>query len=59
MMHVEGYHEYFGGCSIHWGIPRVYQGMFSISGDIMMHVGEQVDKSFSGSIENPNVLNIP
>ena len=25
----------------------------------MMHVGEQVDKSLSISIENPNVLNIP
>ena len=26
-----GYHEYIGGCSVHWQ-------------DIMMHVGEQVDK---------------
>ena len=33
------------GCSVH-------------RGDIMMHVGEQVDKSLSSSIENPNVLNI-
>ena len=41
-----GYHEYIRRCSVH-------------RGDIMMHVGEQVDKSLSGSIENPNVLNIP
>ena len=27
-------------------------------GDIMMHVGEQVGKNLSISIENPNVLNI-
>ena len=27
--------------------------------DIMMHVGEQVDKSLSISVENPDVLNIP
>ena len=25
----------------------------------MMHVGEQVDKTLSISIENPDVLNIP
>ena len=25
----------------------------------MMHVGEQVDKSLSSSIENPDVLNVP
>ena len=41
-----GYHEYSGGCSVY-------------RGDIMMDVGEQVDKSLSVSIENPNVLNIP
>ena len=36
-----------GGCSVH-------------RGDIMMHVGEQVDKSLLISIENPDVpLNIP
>ena len=33
--------------------------MFSTSGDIMMHVGEQVDKSLSSSIENLDVLNTP
>ena len=26
-------------------ILRVHRGMFSTSGDIMIHVGEQVDKS--------------
>ena len=41
-----GYHEYIGGCSVH-------------RGDIMMHVGEQVGKNLSISIENPDVLNIP
>ena len=61
-----GYHEYIVGCSVHWRIPWVHRriswvhwGMFSTSGDIMMHVGEQVDKNLSIFIENPNVLNIP
>ena len=31
----------------------------STSGDIMMHVGEQVAKNHSISIEDPDVLNIP
>ena len=30
----------------------------STSGDIMIHVGEQVGKNLSISIENPDVLNI-
>ena len=34
-------------------------GMFSTSGDIMIHVGEQVGENLSISIENCNVLNIP
>ena len=33
-------------------------GDMSTSGDIIMHVGEQVDKSLSSSIENPDVLMI-
>ena len=41
-----GYHEHIRGCSVHWL-------------DIMMHVGEQVDKSLSISIEINDVLNIP
>ena len=44
--YIGGYHEYIRGCSVH-------------RGDIMMHVGEQVGKNLSISIENPNVLNIP
>ena len=28
-------------------------------GDIMMHLGKQVDKSLSISVENSDVLNIP
>ena len=41
-----GYYEYIGGCSVH-------------QRDIMIHVGEQLDKILSISIENSNVLNIP
>ena len=41
-----GYHEYIGGCLVH-------------RRDIMIHVGEQLDKILSISIENPDVLNIP
>ena len=50
MMNVEGYHEYIGGCSVH--------RRFSTSGAIMIHVGEQLDKILSISIENSDVLNI-
>ena len=60
-----GYHGYIRGCSVHWGDPSVHRGdimstlgMFSTSGDIMMHVGEQVGKNLSISVENPNVLTI-
>ena len=38
--------HYIGGCSIH-------------RGDIMMHVGEQVGRNISISIENSDLLNIP
>ena len=41
-----GYHEYIGGCSVH-------------RRNIMIHVGEQLDKILSISIENSAVLNIP
>ena len=65
--------QYIRGCSEHRGdimstsgdvryirgISWVHRGMFSASGDIMMHVGEQVGKNLSISIENPDVLNIP
>ena len=43
--YIGGYYEYIGGCSVHWR-------------DIMIHVGEQLGKILSSSIENPNVLNI-
>ena len=33
--------------------------VMSTSGDTMMHVGKQVGKNLSISIENPDVLNIP
>ena len=46
MMNVRGYHEYIEGCSVH-------------QMDIMIHVGEQLNKILSISIENSNVLNIP
>ena len=41
-----GYHECIRGCSVH-------------RRDIMIHVGEQLDKILSISIENSDVLNIP
>ena len=44
--YIGGYHEYIGGCSVH-------------RRDIMIHVGEQLDKILSISIENPDILNIP
>ena len=40
-----GYHEYIRGCSVH-------------QRGIMIHVGEQLDKILSISIENSDVLNI-
>ena len=44
-------------------IMSTSRGIFSTLGgasfSIMMHVGEQVGKNLSISIENPNVLNIP
>ena len=47
--YIGGYHEYIGGCSVHRGGGRERD---------MMHIGEQVDKIFSISIENPDILNI-
>ena len=63
--------QYIRGCSVHWGDTMSTSGdimstlgdIMSTSGDvqytgdIMMHVGMQVDKSLS--IETPNILNIP
>ena len=46
MMNVGGYHQYIEGCPVH-------------RRDIMIHVGEQLDKILSISIENFDVLNIP
>ena len=46
-------------CSVHLGMFSKSGGVQYIGGDIMVHVGEQVDKSLSISIENPDVLNIP
>ena len=43
--YIGGYHEYIGGCSVH-------------QRDIMIHVGEQLDKILSISVENSDVLNI-
>ena len=44
--YIGGYHEYIRGCSVHWR-------------DIMIHVGQQLHKILSISIENSDVLNIP
>ena len=60
-----GYHEYIGGCSVHRRDTMSTSGdIMSTSGDvqyidIMIHVGEQLDKILSISIENSDVLNIP
>ena len=55
-----GYHEYIGGYHEYiGGISWVHCGIFSTLGDIMMHVGEQVDKNLWIYIENPSVLNFP
>ena len=39
-IHQGEYHEYIGGCSVH-------------QRDIMMHVGEQLDKSFQFLLKAP------
>ena len=40
MMYVGGYHEYIGECSVHWG-------------DIMMHVGNKLVKTFQFLLKIP------
>ena len=62
-----GYHEYIGGCSVHRrdtmstsGGYHEYIGGCSVHRrEFMIHVGEQLDKILSISIENSDVLNIP
>ena len=62
-----GYHVYIRGCSVHRrdtmstsGGCHEYNGRSSVHRrDIMIHVGEQLDKILSISIENSDVLNIP
>ena len=44
-MSTSGDVQYIGGCSVH-------------RRDTMIHVGEQLDKILSISVENPDVLNI-
>ena len=64
--------QYIGGCSVHWGMFSTSGGVQYIGGyhehiggcsvhrrDIMIHVGEQLDKILSISIEDSDVLNIP
>ena len=65
------YHEYIGGCSVHWGDTMSTSGGFheyiggcSVHwGDTMStsggYVGEQGDKILLIYIENPDVLNMP
>ena len=56
MMNVGGYHEYIGGCREYIGGYHEYIGGCSVHRrDIMIHVGEQLDKILS----NSDVLNIP
>ena len=62
-----GYHVYIRGCSVHRRDTmstsegcHEYNGRSSVHRrDIMIHVGEQLDKILSISIENSDVLNIP
>ena len=66
VQYIGGYHENIRGVHFIGGISREHRGcsvhradIMSTSGDIMMHVGEQGDKSVSMYIENSDVLNIP
>ena len=52
-----GYHEYIVGCSVHRRDVSTLGGCSVCQRDIMIHVGEQLDKILSISIENPDVLN--
>ena len=62
-----GYHVYIRGCSVHRrDTMSTSEGCYEYNGrssvhrrDIMIHVGEQLDKILSISIENSDVLNIP
>ena len=66
MMNVGGYYEYIRGCSVHQmdtmstsGGYHEYIGGCSVhQKNIMIHVGEQLGKILSISIENSDVLNI-
>ena len=62
-----GYHVYIRGCSVHRrDTMSTSEGCYEYNGrssvhrrDIMIYVGEQLDKILSISIENSDVLNIP
>ena len=57
--YIRGYHEYTGGIPrVHWRYHEYIGDVHYFWGDIMMHVGEQADKSLSIYIENPDVLMI-
>ena len=54
MMNVGGYHMYIGECSVHRREHDEYIGGCSVhQKDIMMHVGEQLDKSFQFLLKTP------
>ena len=57
--YIGGYHDACGGIMSTLGDIMSTLGMFSTLGRDMMHVGEEVGKNLSISIENPNALNIP
>ena len=61
-MNVGGYHVYIGACSVHrrntvstWGggYHEYIGGCSSHQRDIMMHLGEQLDKSFQFLLKIP------
>ena len=58
IMSTSGDVQYVGDTMSTSGDIMSTSGMVSTLGDIMMHVGEQVGKNLSISIENPNVVNV-
>ena len=45
MIYVGGYYEYIEGCSVHWRNTMSISGGKGGGGNVMIHVGEQIDKS--------------
>ena len=50
VQHIGGYHEYTGGCSVHWRVTMMQVG------DIMIHVGGYYE--YIGDVQYIEVFNI-